>query len=404
MLRILRCFPVLLFLLCLLISEIPRCEAARAENQENLRIIRYQVEDFFIPQISGLTDHKLQDKINGELLVLISRFNRPEHYNSLRGDFTITYYNRHVLGIHFMGTSFLRRAAHPSKLDFGIHIDLETGTIYELRDLFKPATDYKGRIKELCRTNEAGYRSTDPRWSWDGWTYEQFAHSWNGERFLLSADSLRVYDSLNFATGYYSGYHIPFADLADIINTDGPMWKALKNRESTPIDVETEQIDLDDFFLREYDLKPGDSASWVMYILGEPKFKTQVQDGVRYDYDNLEVVISPQNQVVNILTENKQVSTRRWVHPGDLIGKVKKRYGEAPKVSSWGEYDLFEYVLCNSPPTLQTTYILRFAVKKGTNTVSYIGWRISNNIAPLNTSIKHGEPAPAIPAPKIERK
>ena len=371
---------LLCFLLCCSMFGISLCMAAPSEKPENIKVIRCPIEGFFLPQISGMADHRLEGKINRELRGMISYYNRPEQYGSLSGDFEVTFYNGNLLGIHFIGASYNRRSAHPDKIDFGIQIDLTTGVRYELSDLFKEGVDYEGRIKELCRINEAGYRLTNKdvcNWTWDGWSYPEFARLWEGDRFLLSADSIRVYDSLNYATGYFSGYRVPLADLVDIINTDGRMWKALKSREPMNIHVELEPLDIGDFFLREYDIKPGDDASWATTIMGEPKSKTPVQEGVRYEYDDLEIIVGPQGKVVNIIADKKDVSTRRWVHPGSLIKTVKARYGDEAVVSSYGEYDFYEYIFHRNIDNLRPTYILRFAVKQGTDTVSYIGWRIS---------------------------
>lgn len=365
---------VLLLLLSFIVPGLSRCIAAPTDRPENIKIIRYQMEDFFIPQISGMADYPLQDKINNELRGTISRFNRPEHYTSLWGDFDVTFYNRNLLGIHFIGANYTRRAAHPNKFDFGVHVDLTTGVKYELSDLFKAGIDYENRIKELCRINEARYRLTTQggrRWTWDGWTYEQFARAWIGDRFLLSADFIRVYDSLSHATGYFSGYSIPYVDLADIINQDGPLWKAMQSHEPILVDVELEKMGRDDFIPREYNIKPRDNASSIK-LLGDPKNKVQVQDGLSYDYGDIEIIVNSKDMVANIITDNKKISTRRWVHPGTAIRIVKERYGENFILSSFGEYDLYEYPY----DEFGYKYILRFAVKQGTETVSYISWRI----------------------------
>jgi hypothetical protein len=78
--------------------------AAAKQEAENIAVMRtlyseYQY-DAFIPQISGINNIELQTIINANLL-----------------------------GIHFIGMSNTKRAAHPNKIDSGIHIDLTTGEI-----------------------------------------------------------------------------------------------------------------------------------------------------------------------------------------------------------------------------------------------------------------------------------
>ncbi len=370
-----RCLLFFLVIICVVAGA--SVSVAAAQPSDSIKIIRYQIEGFSVPQVRGMGDNLLQAKINSAVRAEISGRHDPTHYAPLSGEFEVSFYNGNLLGIHFVGITYTRRAAHPNKIDFGIHIDMTTGRIYELSDLFKASTDYKSHIQELCRTNEANYRLTSRGgrwWTWDGWTYEHFRSAWSGHRFLLDADSVRVYDSLNFATGYFGGYGIPYGDMVEIIDVESPLWRAIKSGRQIPIEVSPEEFSLDDFIVRTYDIKPGDQASWVVTVMGEPKAKTQVQDGIRYDYEDLEVTVNTDNKVSNIVTDKRNVSTRRWVQPGSSIKTVKERYGDA-MVSSFGEYDLYEYAY--KPYKTGTTFILRFAVKKGTEIVSYIGWRIS---------------------------
>lgn len=371
-------FKILLALLLLIsLAARPSAGLAAPRPEGGIRIISYQVEGFAVPQVRGMADRVLQAKINGELWAAIAQNHDPAHYTPLSGEFEVSFYNGTLLGIHFSGITYTRRAAHPNKLDFGVHIDLATGKRYELSDLFKPGTDCETLIKDLCRTHEAAYRLTAPGkgrwWTWDGWAYDHFLSSWSGTRFLLAADSVRVYDSLNFATGYFSGYRVPYVDLTAAIDTGGPLWRALTSRAPMQIAVEPEEFDLDDFIVRTYDVKPGDEANWVVIVMGEPKTKTAVPEGTHYAYDDLDIIVGAAGKIVNILTDSRKVSTRRWVAPGSPLRFVTERYGE-PLVSSSGDYDLYEYAYS---PYKTGAFVLRFAVKKGTETVSYIGWRIT---------------------------
>lgn len=222
------------------------------ETQEttNIEIVKIlysddQVENYFsngkkvavyIPHIRGMADNVLQNRINDNLRdYILSRQNSsPE--STLRGNFEVSFYNGNLLGIHFKGLSFTKGAAHPNKIDVGIHVDLNTGEIYRFKDLFKDGIDYKERIKELCRQNDSEYRLAI-KGHWNDWTYDDFTISWTGESFLLSADSVRVYDSLNFASGYYSGYRIPYIDMIKIMDTDGPLYKSIVSQKPATIKV-----------------------------------------------------------------------------------------------------------------------------------------------------------------------
>ncbi len=221
------CFSIIL----LLISSV--CYARLGQPSKAVTIVRNlsaMDDDYFaVPQVSGIKDGNWQDKINETLKNQILSFRNPTADSSLQGDFSVSFFNGQLLGIQWVGLSNTRGSAHPNKIDTGIHLDVNTGKIYKLADLFQPNVDYMARIRELCFRNEKNYRLTI-NGQWDEWTYTTFAESWTGENFLLSDKAVRVYDSLNYATGYYSGYSVPYDDLMDIINTEGDLWKALKGQ------------------------------------------------------------------------------------------------------------------------------------------------------------------------------
>lgn len=181
-----------------------------------------------VPAIGGMNDTAWQAALNSTLQNRVLSFRNSTAGSSLQGDFAVTYYNGRLLAVQWTGLSHTPGAAHPQKIDAGIHLDLNTGRIYELADLFQPGVDYQARIKALCQGNEEKYRLTHPG-QWNEWTYATFAESWSGEIFLLSPKAVRVYDSVNFATGYYGGYLIPYEDLIDMINIDGDLWKAINS-------------------------------------------------------------------------------------------------------------------------------------------------------------------------------
>ncbi len=204
----------------------------------------YQVDhsQAYIPQVIGLSDAGLQTKINDNLKAAILSRKNKNLGSSIHSDFSVSFLNGNLLGIHLQGDSFTPGTAHPSKFDCGIHINLSNGKVYQIDDLFKPGTDFTKRIKELCTANDSAYR-LKIKDLWDGWTSDIFLSSWedSGRTFLLSADSLRVYSIPSFAQGAISGYKIPYSDLMDIINQEGELWQQLKSEE-----VQTGQGDKQD--------------------------------------------------------------------------------------------------------------------------------------------------------------
>lgn len=189
----------------------------------------------FIPQVQGMEDAAQQALVNAKLQAAVLALGNSTPDSSLHGKAEVSLQNGKLLGIHFQGDSYTARMAHPVTIDCGVHIDLATGQIYTLQDLFKPGTDIAGVIKDVCQRNAAAYRLQIDG-LWDQWTYAQFADAWTLTEgsFLLQEDSLRVYAIPFHAAGPISGYRIPYAAIIDSINTDGPLWQQLKGMSKSP--------------------------------------------------------------------------------------------------------------------------------------------------------------------------
>lgn len=167
----------------------------------------------------------LQATINNNLIAAIFPSN-----SSIEGNFEVSYYGDNLLSIHFWGKVFNQNGTQtPKKIDKGIHIDLVSGKIYKVDDLFKPNVDFQNRIKEICLSNDSEYRFNHEI-STNIWTYENFASSWakENESFILLGDSIIVY---SVRLEMLSGYKIPYSELKGIINTDGELWNKIQGQK-----------------------------------------------------------------------------------------------------------------------------------------------------------------------------
>lgn len=197
----------------------------------------------YIPRVTGLTQPDLQEKINANLKAAILELAQEGPGASLNGDFEVSFDNGSLLGIHFAGYSMTPGAAHPNKIDVGIHMDLTTGAIYSLNDLFVSGTDFEGEIKALCEKNQEQYRLHLPG-LYDTWPHSEFVQSWSGnsQSLLLQASSMRVYSIPRYATGVISGYRVPYAALSEFVNQDGDLWKKLRAHVIDKIHIQVGEV------------------------------------------------------------------------------------------------------------------------------------------------------------------
>jgi hypothetical protein len=183
----------------------------------------------FLPKVAGGVDEKNLALINSNLKNKILSLAGPDSRASLHGDFEVVFNNGKLLVIQFVGYTFIPGMAHPNKIDQGIHIDLSTGKIYSLADLFLPGIDYAAKVLEITGRSPLESRLAIEG-LWDGWTHDDFVNSWSGvdQAYLLQMSSLRVYSIPRYATGSISGYQVRYADLIDSIDQAGPLWQALR--------------------------------------------------------------------------------------------------------------------------------------------------------------------------------
>ena len=184
-----------------------------------------------IPLVRGMADLALQAKVNRTLGAAFLSLKSPSPGSTLHGDFSISFSNSVLLGIHFKGDSFTPGTMHPNKIDCGIHIDMTNGKIFGIEDLFRKGVLYEEQISQLCGKSPKRYRVKIPG-LYDGWAHEDFVASWTGEDkgFLLLPDSLRVYTIPSYATGPIGGYRIPYASLEGIIDHKGDLWEKISYR------------------------------------------------------------------------------------------------------------------------------------------------------------------------------
>lgn len=227
--RTLRFLAMLMVLLSVVVTGMGNGSAASGMPHVDKESYRAGNSQLFLPKVTGGVDEKKLALINSNLKNKILSLAGLDSRASLHGDFEVVFNNGKLLVIQFVGDTYIPGMAHPNKIDQGIHIDLTTGKIYSLADLFLPGIDYAAKILEIT-----GRSQLDSRLAieglWDGWTHEDFVNSWSGvdQAYLLQLASLRVYSIPRYATGSISGYQVRYADLLDSIDQAGPFWQALR--------------------------------------------------------------------------------------------------------------------------------------------------------------------------------
>lgn len=186
---------------------------------------------FTIPQISGMGNKQIQTLANNNIKKeLLSQVDDTLPKSSLTGDSKIIFQNNKLLVFQYDGLYIWPEGPHPAKINQGINIDLNTGTIYSLNDLFKQNINYKSELKKIIRAHEKQYRfKATGEDFYNAFTYDDFIENLDGVEFVMHRDYLHLYYMGIYAIGTVAGYKIPYNDIKSIINTNGCLWKAFKD-------------------------------------------------------------------------------------------------------------------------------------------------------------------------------
>lgn len=124
------------------LRESDRCILGLGPNP--LRVVR----DGSIPQLQGHPDAKLQQSINRTLRQSCVVPKRPPGYREMR-DFEVKRLDAMFLSILFRSSGIAAGAGSHTRQTSAISIDLRTGKMLELRDLFRNGTDWMSQLQKL---------------------------------------------------------------------------------------------------------------------------------------------------------------------------------------------------------------------------------------------------------------
>lgn len=187
----------------------------------------------FYPELAGMADLAVQKNINA---LLEDEFVKDRKGSYKEGDLyteTVDIHfsserNKNLLIITKYGYYYPIGAAHgqPSMEDY--HIDLKTGKLYSLKDLFKKGVNYKYRLTNIVRSRIAEMSEE----TGDTMFYDDDIGQINiSNNFVIKKDALVIYfqpyEIAPYAVGFPE-FSISFDLLDGLIDTQGEFWKAFE--------------------------------------------------------------------------------------------------------------------------------------------------------------------------------
>ena len=118
-------------------------------------------------------------------------------------------------------------------------------------------------------------------------------------------------------------------------------------------------------------VKLGDSIAEAEIVLGNPTKKTVKDDNkLRYVYPLMDVAYD-YGEVTGMAADDVSVCTPKGIHAGSSLNEVTNQYGSDYMLSTYENLNLYEYKFKDK----KGSYLLRFAVTQGNDSVKYISIR-----------------------------
>lgn len=192
------------------------------------------------PQVKGLASKQAQDKINASLKpqFLQSEQNYLQPFDVEKcaaklqkefpsknvsytesGDYAVGVNKNSILSLRYnRRLEILKPAAHPTKINKAVTLNLKDGKAYSYEDLFKPASKYAAKVnkliaEKLAAKEPAAAKSFKPK---------------NKYIFFIDKDGLEILEIFDIFALQSLTVTIKPSEIADIINPQGPLQALVK--------------------------------------------------------------------------------------------------------------------------------------------------------------------------------
>ncbi|WP_440898086.1 DUF3298 domain-containing protein [Amphibacillus sp. Q70] len=183
----------------------------------------------FYPQVVGMENQQFERTINQKIVTETQQLidqqvgNMPETVAEMIGLYEVKNNQRQVLSLTLSNYTYHDRAAHGMTFIKGLTFDLEKEKVCELKDLFKPGSNYVERLSMLI-DQQIKQR--------DIMLINDFQTIRPDQDFYIADKTLVIFFQLYDLTPYVFGFPmfpISVYDIQDIIDEEGPLGRMVVN-------------------------------------------------------------------------------------------------------------------------------------------------------------------------------
>ncbi|MEO4052345.1 DUF3298 domain-containing protein [Solibacillus sp. CAU 1738] len=196
---------------------------------QTMNVYSDQQKVVYYPQVCSMQNLELEKYINRlivrETQQLIDKQvgNMPTIVQEMLGSYEIKNNQRNVLSLSLSNYTYHYHAAHGMTYIKSLTFDLQKGVYCQLKDLFKPGSDYVRRLSLLIH-EQIKQRNIQ--------LLEDFTVIRPDQDFYIADKVLVIYFQLYEITPYVEGFPmfpISVYDIQDIIDEEGPLGRMAQN-------------------------------------------------------------------------------------------------------------------------------------------------------------------------------
>ena len=185
--------------------------------------------EVYYPQVFGMQNQGLERFINWTIIDQTQKLinqqvgNMPSTVEEMLGTYEIKNNQRDILSLTQSNYTYHHQAAHGMTYIKSLTFDIQKGKRIELKDLFKPRSDYVKRLSTLI-DQQIKQRNIQ--------TLDGFTTIKPDQDFYIADKTLVIYFQLYEITPYVFGFPmfpISVYDIQDIIDENGPLGRMAVN-------------------------------------------------------------------------------------------------------------------------------------------------------------------------------
>ena len=193
-------------------------------------MIRQQGTTIYYPQVIGLPNTNVQEMINQTIVKLVQTLMQEQYkqqdadsFVEMLGLYEIKTNERNILSISLSNYAYAFQHANGLTLMKSLTFDVQTGKSYQLKDLFKPGSDY---VKVLSDIVQKQIKARDIQ------LLNGFPGISPNQDFYIADKALVLYFQAIEITPHYVGlpmFPISVFELQTIIDENGPLGQMATN-------------------------------------------------------------------------------------------------------------------------------------------------------------------------------